>query len=376
MIQKHFLHIITFNIPFPPNYGGIIEIFYKLKALNHLGIKVILHCFHYGRPFPDELKKYCHEIYYYKRKTGIFYQCSKMPYIIITRKNKGLLRNLAKDDYPILFEGHHTTYYINNKQLIGRKKIIRIHNIEQFYYKGLANNEKSLLPKIFFFIEAIKIAHYQKNIDKQELLTLSYGDYDYFKHRKANVHYLPPFHPFDNIVSSPGTGQYILYHGNLAVRENINAVQFILEKIANHISFNIIISGKNPDSKLKSKISQFNNVKLIENPSDAEMKMMIKDAQINLLPTFQNTGVKLKLIAALFLGRHCLVNHKMVEGTKLEKLCYVENEAEEMIESINNLMIKPFIQNDIDQRKDILYTEYDNKKNAERLINLLYNLNL
>ncbi len=28
-----YLHIISFDIPYPPNYGGVIDVFYKLKAL-------------------------------------------------------------------------------------------------------------------------------------------------------------------------------------------------------------------------------------------------------------------------------------------------------------------------------------------------------
>ena len=27
------IHIITFDIPYPANYGGVIDVFYKIKAL-------------------------------------------------------------------------------------------------------------------------------------------------------------------------------------------------------------------------------------------------------------------------------------------------------------------------------------------------------
>ena len=42
------LHIICFDIPFPPSYGGVIPVFYRIKALNKLGVWVILHCFYKG----------------------------------------------------------------------------------------------------------------------------------------------------------------------------------------------------------------------------------------------------------------------------------------------------------------------------------------
>jgi hypothetical protein len=46
--SKH-LHIISFDVPYPANYGGVIDIYYKLKALKKQGIKIHLHCYGYGR---------------------------------------------------------------------------------------------------------------------------------------------------------------------------------------------------------------------------------------------------------------------------------------------------------------------------------------
>ena len=49
---------------------------------------------------------------------------------------------------------------------------------------------------------------------------------------------------------------------------------------------------------------------LVANPSEMEMQDMIAKAQINILPSFNNTGIQIKLLNALFNGRHCLVNKK------------------------------------------------------------------
>ena len=47
-MNKH-LHIVSFDVPYPPDYGGAIDVYYKLKALHEEGIKIYLHCFEYGR---------------------------------------------------------------------------------------------------------------------------------------------------------------------------------------------------------------------------------------------------------------------------------------------------------------------------------------
>ena len=53
------LNLISFDVPYPPDYGGVIDVFYKIKALYALGIRVHLHCFEYGRKGADELKEIC-----------------------------------------------------------------------------------------------------------------------------------------------------------------------------------------------------------------------------------------------------------------------------------------------------------------------------
>jgi len=73
-LEKH-LHIISFDIPFPANYGGVIDVFYKIKNLANAGIKIHLHCFEYGdRKHSSELESICYRVYYYPRKQQFFQQ--------------------------------------------------------------------------------------------------------------------------------------------------------------------------------------------------------------------------------------------------------------------------------------------------------------
>ena len=98
MNDKH-LHIIALNIPWPANYGGVIDIYYKAKALAEIGIKVHLHCFAYGREVADEHLRFCHQVYYYQRDTSLCKHWSRFPYIVNSRQSKELVNNLLKDNY-------------------------------------------------------------------------------------------------------------------------------------------------------------------------------------------------------------------------------------------------------------------------------------
>ena len=108
------LHIVSFDVPLPANYGGVIDVFNKVRVLHSLGIEITLHCFLYGgREKQDELEKYCKQVFYYKRTTGIQGVSLLRPYIVNSRKSSALLKNLLSDEAPVLFEGLHCCYFIN-----------------------------------------------------------------------------------------------------------------------------------------------------------------------------------------------------------------------------------------------------------------------
>ncbi len=92
-----FLHIVSFNIPHPANYGGIIDVYYKILALKQSGVQVILHCFVYGRQPSKELEDLCFKVYYYPRKSELIPFLKRDPYIVTSRSAKSMPENLLKD---------------------------------------------------------------------------------------------------------------------------------------------------------------------------------------------------------------------------------------------------------------------------------------
>ena len=116
-------HVISFDVPFPADYGGVIDVFYKVRALHEAGVKVHLHCFEYGRPPQQELHRYCEEVYYYSRQNAKSMLFNTLPYIVLSRQSEELKQRLLKDNYPILFEGLHSTFYLSDPDLATRHKL-------------------------------------------------------------------------------------------------------------------------------------------------------------------------------------------------------------------------------------------------------------
>jgi len=370
------LHIVIFDVPFPANYGGIIDVFYKLKSLHSLGVKLICHCFYYDghNPPTDELNKYCETVYYYKRKKQLDKLLfSNLPYIVKSRSNKEVLNNLQKDTHPILFEGLHTCAFLSHPALKSRKKIVRTHNIEHNYYNGLAGIERDFLKRLFLKYEAKRLQQFEPKLRFADyILSISKMDVPHFGQYSETIH-VPPFFNEKSLGHhhQSESDKFCLFQGNLGVAENSHAVNFILDKIAPKCDYPIKIAGKNPSQQLKNRINTLNNVILIENPSAKEMEQEIQTAHVNLLFTFQQTGVKLKLINALQQGKHVIINSFMSDSDLFNEMCFIQDSPENIIDSITKLMAIPFTQELIDKREINFKTYFNNSKNAKLILELL-----
>ena len=377
MQDKH-LHIISFDIPYPPNYGGVIDVFYKIKTLHKLGIKIHLHCFEYpGRDRTKELNSFCEEVHYYPRKLGLRSAFSMTPYIVSSRKSEALLKNLVKDDYPILFEGLHSCYYLDDPRLKNRFKIYRESNIEHRYYFNLFKVDANLKNRVYYLLASGKLLLYQKVLKNASLmLAVSQHDTEYLERHFPGqaIAHLPSFHANDAVSIIPGKGDYALYHGNIEVPENEFAATFLITKVFSGIDIPLVIAGMKPREKFKRLAESYPNVMISANPDDDKMFELIRNAQVNILVTFQATGLKLKLLNTLYNGRFCLVNDAMTKGTSLESLCERGNTDEELRSKLYELFSKEFEEEEISFRAEHLKELYDNTVNGQKMVDLIYKL--
>lgn len=369
------LHIVCLDVPYPVDYGGVFDLFHKIRSLHDAGVRVHLHCFEYGRGPQPVLNEYCEEVCYYSRHEGHKGFSHRLPYIVCSRSSSELLERLLEDDYPILLEGIHCTYLLNDERFNGRKVVLRLHNVEYQYYRQLYLSERSLLKKIYYLHESNLLRQYEHRIaGKVKILAVSPKDQQQYAKEfgASDIDTIPVFLPFEEVRSKEGTGCFCLYHGNLSVVENEQVVLWLLKKVFAGIEMPFIISGKNPSAKLSRAIEQYPQACLIPNPSEEEMQDLIAKAQVNILPSFNCTGIKLKLLNALYNGRHVIVNKDAVEGTGLQDTCHVATSAEEIRELLINLGCQPFTQKEIDTRKKLLEGLYDQRSNLAKLMDAIW----
>ncbi len=335
MSEKH-IHIVCLDVPFPANYGGAIDMYYRIKSMHNNGWKINLHVFDYGRGKQQNLNNLCHKIYYYSRNKSLKSFFSHRPYIVQSRINKNLEMNLLKDNHPIWLEGIHCTGILENMSFKNRTIAVRLHNIEQDYYQALAEQSKGW-RKIFFKTEAYKLKCYEQILKKATgLFAIQNKDVQHFQQINPETFLLPAAFPIVE-MQDYDLKDYHLFHGNLSVAENEEAAIWLTENVFTKLkNQHFIIAGKEPTERLKQYIKSQNNIEIIENPSDSELNRLINEAKNHVLYTEQATGVKLKLIHVLQSKGNIIVNDLMVQGTEFSSLCQIANKPEEFIAAINN----------------------------------------
>lgn len=372
------LHIVCLDVPWPADYGGAIDMMNRIMMFKKLGIRIHLHYFSYNeRGNPNELNQFCETINVYERKTGSSGFSLSAPYIIHSRVNDRLVANLKKDDHPILLEGIHCTGVLPFLDTQRRKIVVRMHNEESAYYKELARCTGSVIKKLYYYNESRLIKKYNQQLSHDCIYAcVSTHDVNVLRNDFGldKARFLPTFPAWQDVISETGVGNLCLYHGNLSVPENEEAALWLLCKVFTRVRVPFVIAGKKPSRRLQKMAQLCQHTCLVADPSETEMNDLVRKAHIHVLPSFNKTvtGIKLKLLHALFEGRHCVVNDPMVDGTGLAEACHIGTTANGFASIIAQLYHQPFREEEIDLRRRLLCGTYDNEKNTMQLIQWLW----
>ncbi|RKE98105.1 glycosyltransferase family protein [Ichthyenterobacterium magnum] len=366
------IQIVTFDNPYPPNFGGVIDVFYKIEALALEGVKIYLHYYYKDRKDIGPLKELCEEVHAYKRNTSLFNFFHWLPFRVKSRDNKHLCLNLKKINKPVLFEGlHSTSVLVNNTFKF--PVYVRTHNVEHQYIFGLAKSENNWVKKISYYFEALKLRRYQSILKEAEkIITLSKYDYSFFSKRfDSHVSFIPVFHGNNEInennsLINDDAEKYALYHGDLTSPSNVQSVMFLID-IFKNLNHKLIIASSTKPKKIEKLISNNSNCIFKELQSNKKLDELIENAHVNVLYSNQKSGTKLKVFNALYKGKHVVVNNNIVDDKSILDLCFVVNTREEYINIVNDVFNLDY---EISTNRLETLDLYSSKKNAKQFITL------
>jgi hypothetical protein len=366
------VHIVCLDAPCPADYGGAIDMFCKIKTLAQSGVSVLLHYFHYKpERHADGVLKDCAQVFSYKRKRFLSSLPFSKPHIVASRINRELIVRLNADDHPILLEGVHCAGiipYLKDKE---RTIVVRLQNDEAVYYRRLAETENNFFKSSYYRWESFLLKKYQHSLPKNiRYAAVSQRDIDLFRHQYGlrHIELIPSFTPWQEDRPLPGNGTYCLYHGNLTVAENKRAVYWLIRHVFSRLKVPLYIAGKNIPESLKRAAKHLTHISFFSNPDEPAMAKLIREAHIHVLPDFNNTGLKLKFLHALFVGRFCITNKPDVPA---DNTVIVAQTPDAYIQSIKILMRREFDADAAAERVHMLRF-YSNERNAEKLNALLW----
>uniref|UniRef100_UPI00404B2887 hypothetical protein n=1 Tax=Flavobacterium sp. TaxID=239 RepID=UPI00404B2887 len=363
------INIVSFDNPYPPKYGGIIDVYYKIEALHKIGYQIHLHCFVKEIPIDSfALARVTGSVSFYLARPKWYHFFSSLPLSVITRSNSKLVENLIKNDAPIIFESLKSTCLMNDFRLSKRVKILRLHNVEQDYFRGIAKSESNFLRKLMFYREVSKFKKYDSNLlNFQEIFTLSNYENDYVQEKYKKGLYVPVFHGNKEVVALSEYGEYTIFHGDLSTSDNKKAALFLIEVFKNLPNYELIVaSGFGKDFVLKA-INGYTNIKHVELKNFSHLKDLLQKAHISISWSFQKSGTKLKLLNSIFNSRHNIVNENIIDDELVLPLCSIATNKKELIDKIIFLNKEPYTMSLFLNKREILKQTFSDEENANKI---------
>ncbi len=354
------IQVVSFDWPWPANYGGIVDVYYRIESLLEQGVTVellVVSQHPQPGPIPASWRDKRFSLFTFPRR-GKRSLLSLKPYIVSSRAVAPLLPKLASGPPIILFEGIHTTAYLGHPRLANHEQWIRVHNREAEYYQELSETTSSWKARMYYKEEARRLRTYEPSVlaEADLLLPISQKDESYCESLAPN-RVLP--HSCSTSLKAvdikTGKGEYVLFHAGLHVSDNASSAIELAKRMSARPNIKFIIAGKDPSSQLEAKLNGLSNVELVANPSINEMHTLIANAQLILLHVNHQAGFKVKLLESLARGRWVLANSKMVYGAPgLKDGVAVADEPQEWISLVDKLWRRPFLNEDKEARVTLL----------------------
>jgi hypothetical protein len=145
---------------------------------------------------------------------------------------------------------------------------------------------------------------------------------------------------------------------------------FLLIDVFKTLQYPLVIAGQSEDKKLLQRIDLYKNISFIQIEDDQKLLELFHRAHVNVLYSFNSSGVKLKLINSLFQSRYVIANTNVVKGSGLESLCIIANDRKQITNRVLKMVDEDFTEEELARRKEVL-SNYNNEVNANKLLGLL-----
>ncbi|QRF89065.1 hypothetical protein CLH39_01925 [Alcaligenes faecalis] len=368
--------VVAPDFPYPPNHGGRVDIWERIKKLHAFGAQVDLVYTSYEDERAEhlaEVLRFVGQIIPVKRLKDVFYLFGLRPYQVASRKNLMEVQLQQQYDYIILESEYVIDFALNDTG--SAKLALRVHNDEVSYYQALCNSSKSITKKMYYYLEAQLFKRNKKEYFKRVDFALYISPEEMEKNAARNygqAYYYPPDLSFTNFKTTRPENQRVLFVGNLFTANNIDGLLWYIEHVHDKVAaqfpeYELVVAG---NTKGKNIQHVLNKARIIFYDSPANLDEIYAQAAVFINPMLSGAGVKLKTLNAVAEGLPVVSTTVGTEGTGLnhEQHCLIANTAESFAHHVGALLENPQLGSHLTaQAQDFLRQNFDNAKRFQTI---------
>ena len=284
--------------------------------------------------------------------TGKSYHISRFYHKNMANK---LVEILKKEDFDIIhIESIYMAPYIPLIRKHSKAKILmRLHNIEHQIWERLSENERNPIMKLAYRVNSHQLQRVERKIlhELDGYMSISEPDFHYFHETAPDVPgiVIPFGIDVDNYEMEDddfiATDHPSLFHlGSMNWSPNVEGIEWFLDEVwpeihSAHPELTFTLAGHDIPERLKQREDP--NVEVVGAVPNANEFMM--DYDIMVVPLLSGSGIRIKIVEAMALGRVVITTSIGAEGLDVQdgKHLFIANTPEEFVAVINKCVAMP-----------------------------------
>ena len=375
---------LTTQLPYPPVSGGVIKTWNLVRHWSSSGLKVIC-ALKPGEEdqvdeFLSKVPQIDHFMVPFERKRTAFNLLKSYlfaPTLNVYRNFNIQIKRKTEEwaqDCDVIFVDHYEMGQYVPSTYKG-KVILHEHNAEYVMWERLAEIEKNPFKKILIKLESNRIRKTEKAYSKRATLVLAApNDIEELATIGVSKTKMTPTYHLgeDFLLDSPDvefreTEKSLLFVGTLTWEANIDGLLWFLDNIypqilGAHPNLKFYIIGKNPDPRLVSKVEKYPSVELTGFVK--ELEPYFKKARVFVIPLRFGSGIKVKLLNAMYRGIPVVTTPIGTEGLAVEsgKDLFCTSKIGEQVSAISTLLDNEEVWNNLRNSSRAIAKNYTWKK--------------
>jgi len=337
--------ILANKLPFPPRDGGSIATLNMLLGLHHAGMQVTCLAMNTSKhPFPVE--RIPAELQSTIRFMGV--DCdtsirpfhlvinllfSKKPYVAerfnIKTFRTALHALLEEESFDIIqLEGPYLFYYVDQIRKTSQACIsLRAHNSEHLIWKRMALRESSPLKRGYLRNLARRLHAFEMRVADQVdyLIPISECDVAYFREQGTDTPMLTiptGLNLEDYPFTEQPSGSTLFFIGALDWMPNQEGLSWFLDQVFDPLAqqlpeIQFHVAGRNAPVRFLKKLDH-PNITFHGEVEDA--RSFMSSFRIMVAPVFSGSGIRIKILEAMALGRPVVTTSTGIEGIPAKNL--------------------------------------------------------